>query len=156
MHAPPTRERGHASNDAGPLRRRSGGRVGLPQVELVALAVLAGGEPAVARDRRLGLRLATQLPYTCAGRVDVAGVEVVLGMTRVLAGVDGRPRALTGLRHPVVHLGHPRVSELPAEDAVPELLRAVRVLRDELDVNDLSGHGPPPRVISLEPAHREH
>src|SRR5947209_19458128 len=61
-------------------------------------------------------------------------------MAAVVGLHDRRAGAVAGLRHPVVHLGHARVLEVPAEQPAPEALRAVGVRRRELHVYDLTGH----------------
>src|SRR5262249_44786516 len=98
-------------------------------------------EPAVAGHRGLRLRLASELADLVGARVDVVGREVVIGVAApVVGGEDGSARPLARLCHPVVDPGHPRILEAPADEAVPEPRPAVRILRRELDVDDLTRH----------------
>src|SRR5580765_5580850 len=59
-----------------PDNSATGGAVALPEAERVALGVLARGEPAVARHRRLLTCGPAVLAHLRERRVDVVGVEV--------------------------------------------------------------------------------
>src|SRR3954453_22797695 len=119
------------------LRRRL---VALPEAERVPFGVLAGGEPAVPLHRQLVLCRTAELAHLRDRAIDVGSVEVDGERPRLLTTDDRAALVLAGPEHPVVHLGRHRRPDLPAEDAAPESLRAVRVCRVDLDVHELACH----------------
>ena len=93
-----------------------------------------------AGNRLLVLGLAAELAHLREVGVDVVAAEVDRRAGGALhLRVDGAAPAVL-LEHPVVDPRHPRVLDRPAADGFPELLRAVGVLRRELDVHDLLAH----------------
>src|SRR5262249_15488524 len=133
------------------LRRRL---VALPEAERVSFGVATGREPAVALHRHLVLGLAAELANLGDGPVDVLGVEVDGEGARLRSTDDRAALILAGAEHAVVHLRRHRRSDLVAEDAAPESLRAVAVRRADLDVHELACHrsSSPYRVIVPAPA----
>src|SRR6185503_13286607 len=119
--------------------------------ERVPFGVLAAGEPAVARHRLLVLRLAAELAHLADRGVDVLGVEVDAEGTLLVRPDDRAALILGGLEHPIVHLRRHRRPDLPAEDAAPESLRAVGVLRPDLDVYELACHRSSPHRVIVPP-----
>src|SRR2546421_1181163 len=139
----------HGTSSASWILPRSSGRsrtrlrrrlVALPEAERVPFGVAAPGEPAVTLHRQLLLGLAAELAHLGDRGVDVLGVEIDAKRALLVRPDDRAALVLGGPEHPVVHLRRHRSPDLPAEDAAPESLRAVRVCRVDLDVHELACH----------------
>src|SRR6516225_3816403 len=125
---------------AGLLRRWWGRCVGLPKAELVAVRVLAGREPAHARNRHRLARLPTELVHPRCTGLDVIDREVrscaALARLHVRDRRGPRPLNLTRVILERAGVG----LELPPKQRAPELLALDGVVGRDLDVHDLTRH----------------
>src|SRR5581483_11030539 len=124
------------------LPGRVGGRlVALPEAELVAVRIAAGGEPAHLGDRGGLARLAAELPDASHAGVDLVDREVGARAAPSRLHVrDRRALVLGDPGHVVLGRAGKRL-ELPAEQRGPELPAAGGVVGGDLQVNDLPWHG---------------
>src|SRR5216683_2750467 len=121
------------------LLRRSRGRcVGLPEPELVPVRVLAGREPAHARNRHRLVCLPAELLHARRPCLDVVDREVRPRAALARLHVRDRRALLPAdLRRVVLERAGVRL-ELPPEQRAPELLAPLGVVRRDLDVHDLT------------------
>src|SRR5215469_10654146 len=118
----------------------------MPQAELVPLRVPAGREPAHARHGARLVCLAPKLLHALGAGLDVVHVEV--GACASLAGLhvgDCQARLIAHARHVVLE-GAREGLELPPEERAPELASLRGVVRRDLEVHDLTRHGPSSRI----------
>src|SRR5439155_11122367 len=134
--APPCR----GSGRCGLSGRGWGGRIVLPETELVPSGVLAGGEPAHVRHRSRLSGLAAELPHARGTSVDVVHVEVrAYPMLAGLHVADRGAGLVADSGHVVFERSRVRL-ELPPEERAPELAPLRGVVRRNLNVNRLAGH----------------
>src|SRR6266581_9132297 len=116
----------------GLLRRGWGRCVGLPEPELVPVWVLAGREPAHARNRHRLVCLPAELVHTRRTCLDVVDREVRARAALARLHVRDRRTLLpANLRRVVLERAGVRL-ELPPEQRAPELLALVGVVRRDL------------------------
>src|SRR2546428_840025 len=112
-------------------------RLPATMIPIVAVGPIRGAADVIARaTSALLAAAASEFPHLCDVRLDVVGAEVHDGALQAAVCRIHRAAPAFVLKHPVVHPGHSGVLDRPAADALPELLRPVRVLRRELDVHD--------------------
>src|SRR6266581_1865061 len=118
--------------------RRWGRCVGLPEPELAPLRVLAGREPAHARNRHRLVRLPAEFRHTRRTCLDVVDREVRPHTALARLHVRDRRALLpANLRGVVLERARVRL-EPPPEQRAPELLARLGVVRRDLDVHDLA------------------
>src|SRR5262245_19577755 len=117
-----------------------GVRIRLPETELVALGVLADGEPAHAGHGCCLPCLAPEFLDPRGAGVDVVDVEVGPRATLAVGAVEGTAGRLGELRHVVTAWRAGELLELPAEQTAVERLRLLEVVGRDLEMNHLSCH----------------
>src|SRR2546428_560851 len=111
----------------------------LEEREPVALGVDARGEPTLSRDRLPVVGLAAEVANLSDGRVDVVCVEVYDRTRSVLHWVH-RAAGAHAIGEVVIDPRDLGVLVLPSEERAVETLRAIRILRVDLEVNNVACH----------------
>src|SRR2546428_1316206 len=120
----------------------------LEKRELVALGVDARGEPTLSLDRLLVIGLAAEVANLSDGRVDVVCVEVDDWTRIVLHWID-RAAGTHAIDEAVLDPGDLGILVLPSEERAVETLRAIRILRVDLEVNNVACHWFFPELVDL-------